>query len=185
MHTVQLTTDEIEEYLELLHAEIDRNKDAIKDGDHEFFEGGIPALEAVIEGLTATCVKLMEALGQPESPQLFAIPFGLDGFCGDSMFYCDSFAVKGKNPGYVSLLETFIQTDVGQDLDDDNLNEVAGFWVVEQKSLEPINAPWPINGCGSDSETYRCNTASKRVAASLAVSTVYRDGVDDGIFDGW
>lgn len=116
------------------------------------------------------------------SKKLIAIPFGTDGYGGDSLFYPGGGSQITGVDEKATFDELFIKWRNTDIFDDDTENQLAGFWLVDQRGLDIIEAVWPEDGCGNDGHTYHCNRSAKRVAKKIAISTVYRLGYDESLF---
>jgi hypothetical protein len=49
---------------------------------------------------------------------------------------------------------------------------IAGFWVVTEQTCSLAAAVWPQCGCDTDSATYQCNSAAKRILKKAAVGEI-------------
>lgn len=57
---------------------------------------------------------------------------------------------------------------------------IAGFWVVTEQTCSLAAAVWPECGCDTDSATYECNSAAKRILKQAAVVEICADWYKPG-----
>jgi hypothetical protein len=106
-----------------------------------------------------------------------AIPFDIDNkFQGDSEFYPDSGVRFEDGDSFSTLVERYLSLNyVEEERNDTELMEsikIGGFWVVSDEVYQQVGLMWPDDGCGSDSETYSLNRASKRLIDRMAMQVV-------------
>lgn len=119
--------------------------------------------------------------------KLFALPFGADGFSGDSAFYLDrpgEALEVDAGAAFGQVLALWQQRSMDRaaedddELCDDQLVEVlegeeapVGFWLLTGQSLEVACVPYDDAG-GNDGSTYQANRTAKRLCAKLAVKVL-------------
>jgi hypothetical protein len=109
---------------------------------------------------------------------LFATPFGTDDTNGDSVWNLD-FLQCDENDDFDSLKAKLIKesNDENSDLfgfldDNDYLDELVGFWVVDEKiKIAIYNLDVEL---GNDSAVYRHISTIKQMVKSLAIKTVVK-----------
>lgn len=136
-------------------------------------------------GVAAAASSLPAA--KPEEPKLFAILH--DGhFSGDSSFYFPSYAIAYEAGTSLDTLKQrhldLIKKQEEEYKSSENeireqleywggvlKEEVVGAVIVDERAIKAMNAIWEADP-GSDSATYTCNRAAKRVAWELKVFTI-------------
>ena len=124
-----------------------------------------------------------------EPTSFVAIPFGNDGFSGDSPFYPTDQEDDSAGPIPAALRSTFkrlkkeyyerCQTCSGLDFGD--IHEPSGFWILTPENLElamlpsSVSEPWSIDG-----ECCLVNSITKRMCHRLATRVVGDKSVLEG-----
>ena len=110
--------------------------------------------------------------------QLFVIPYGTDGFEGDSGFYCpEPYFKYDKIVNLDDVRQAWINhtakgcgKEERAEIEED-AKDIKGAWVVDMKGIRAAGAIWETDP-GCDSAVYRCNSASKHVAEEVCLMHV-------------
>jgi hypothetical protein len=119
--------------------------------------------------------------------KMIAVPFGADGFLGDSSFWVgDDLEVSEDAKLEECLAAHRANAESEAELEGDVLDEgyeaPVGFWLLDRKSLDTACVAYDADMGGSDTESYTCNRAAKHLCAHLAarvLGTFPDDGPED------
>jgi hypothetical protein len=102
---------------------------------------------------------------------LFAMPFGIDGTCGDSIWVPDTIYATELDT-FATLAKTLMDE---KGYSEEDLEDLVGFWIINAKTKTDIEEAdntdeFPV----CDSEIYKHIHALKEMAKNQAVKTILK-----------
>ncbi len=106
---------------------------------------------------------------------MFAVPFGDDGFAGDSGFWLGDkveASLESTLEECLAAHRAIAESGQGEDFDEEEYEAPVGFWLLSEKDAATADVVYDADFGGSDGESYGMNRAAKRVCAHLAARTL-------------